>query len=206
MTDRSGNKLTAYPAGCQWDAGRFAAAGMGQPSRPPFDRVDGLGGPLAVVWSATRGQKVLRASPACFLSPVLLYWIHAYPDRRHCRRYPALLAAADVSRGESRRSGPRDQDRRRRDGARGRRLYRHQGRTRGRHPARDFWGGAIGLVAVRGVGVRQYRPDVRRLGHTALAGTDVTGSLAVSRHDAGARQRRALGPDRGRAIRRPFPW
>src|ERR1700681_2639996 len=57
-------------------------------------------------------------------------------------------------------------------------------------------------IKIGGGVVRQYRPDVRGLRHTTLAGTDVTGSLAVSRHDARSRQRRALRPDRGRAIRR----
>ena len=40
--------------------------------------------------------------------------------------------------------------------------------------------------------------------HAALAGTDLAGPLAVSRHDARSRQRRTLGPDRGRAACRPF--
>ena len=40
-------------------------------------------------------------------------------------------------------------------------------------------------------------------GGAALRGTDLHGPLAVSRHEPRSRQRRTLGPDRGRALCRP---
>src|SRR6266567_5280213 len=166
----------------------------------------GRGRPVANRSRFRHSGKKGKQRPACFLPPAPLYWLHAYPDRRRGRCCTSLFAAADVSRGQSRHSGPRDQDRRRRGGARGRRLYRYQGRTRGRNPAWHLWRGAIGLVAFWGFGVRQYRPDVRGLGDTTIDGAELEGPLAVSRYEPRSRQRRTLRPDPGRAICRPFPW
>ena len=50
-----------------------------------------------------------------------------------------------------------------------------QGRTRGGDPARHLRRRTARLVAVRGVGFRQYRRDVRRRRAT-LAGTGIRGS------------------------------
>jgi hypothetical protein len=62
-----------------------------------------------------------------------------------------------------------------------------------------------GLVAFRGLGLQQNRWDLRRITHATLAGTGVAGPLRVSRHEPRSRQRRTHGPDRGRALCRPFP-
>src|SRR6266481_273015 len=81
--------------------------------------------------------------------------MHGYPDRRYRRRYSSLLAAADVSCGQS--------------------------------------------------GCACARDHVRWRRRATLAGTDLEGPLAVSRHVTRSRQRRTRGPDRGRAVCRPFP-
>ena len=59
-------------------------------------------------------------------------------------------------------------------------------------PLGIFGAGLLGWSPFGDVGFRQYRRDVRRLRRTTLAGTDVAGPLAVSRHDARSRQRRAF--------------
>src|SRR5439155_646112 len=89
----------------------------------------------------------------------------------------SLLAAADVSGGQSGRARARYQDRRWDRGARGRRVHRAEGRTRGGDPDRHFWRRSARVVAVRSIGFRRYRWAVRR--RATLPGPGVVLGLEI---------------------------
>src|SRR5258708_37394092 len=124
------------------------------------------------------------ARTPCFLPLMPLYWKNAHTDRRRRRCYPALRAAADVSRGQPGCARARDQNWRRRCGTCGRSLHRRQGRARGGNPALHLRRGPARLVAIRNQWIPQYRRVVWRRKFATLAGTDVAGPIAVPRYDA----------------------
>ena len=136
----------AYAAGGREALLRLSKTGK---RRRQADRPDEV---IAAHGFCPAGAFSAQRDAPCFLPPGRLYWAHANPDCRRRRRCPALLAAADVSCGQSGRARARDQDRRRRGRAGGCGLYRAAGRTGGGDPARHLRRGPARLVAVRAGG------------------------------------------------------